>query len=92
MAADTRESRRRLRHWRNVILYLWLATNGAAAAAASSLNGWLSTRSNPVAEIFALLDLVLAAVSLLYLTVRLTPNASAQRRLSLTYDDLTRNA
>ena len=91
-AADTRECRRRLRRWRNVILYLWLATNGAVAAAALSLHGWLSTRLNPVAEIFAVLDLMLAAISLLYLTVRLTPNSSAQKRLSLTYDDLTINS
>ena len=91
-AADTRECRRRLRRWRNVILYLWLATNGAVAAAALSLHGWLSTRLNPVAEIFAGLDLMLAAISLLYLTVRLTPNSSAQKRLSLTYDDLTSNS
>jgi chitin synthase len=81
-AADTRECRRRLRHWRNVILYLWLATNGVAAAAALSLNGWLSTRSNPIAEIFALLDAMLATISWLYLTVRLTPGASAPRSLS----------
>lgn len=91
-AADTRESRRRLRRWRNVILCLWLATNGAAAAAAWSLHGWLSARLNPVAEIFAVLDLVVAAISLLYLTARLTPSSSAEKRLSLTYDDLTINS
>lgn len=87
-AADTRECRKRLRRWRNVILYLWLAINGAAAAAAASLHGWLSSRSNPVAEIFAGLDLMLAAISLSYLIVRLAPKSSAQKRLSLTYDDL----
>jgi hypothetical protein len=62
-AADTRECRRRLRRCRNVIVCLWLATNGAAAAAALSLHGWLSIRSNPVAEISVVLDLMLATIS-----------------------------
>ena len=90
--ADPRECRRRLRRWRNVILYLWLATNGAAAVAALCLRGWLSARLNPVAEVFAVLDLMLAAISLLYLAARLTPSSFAQKRLSLTYDDLTINS
>jgi hypothetical protein len=75
-----------------VILSLWLATNGAVAAAALSLHGWLSLRLNPVAEIFAILDLMLAAISLVYLAARRTANSSTQKRLSLTYDDLTINS
>jgi len=71
-AADTRECRGRLRSWRNVIVSIWLATNGAAAAAAVSLHGWLSIRSNPVAEIFAVLDGILAVTSLLHLTLKRT--------------------
>ena len=69
-AADTRECRRRLHRWRNMILGLWLTTNGAAAAAALTLHGWLSIHLNPVAEIFAVLDLTLAAIASLHLTRR----------------------
>jgi chitin synthase len=56
-----------LRRWRNQILFVWLVSNGSAATVAVTLHGFVSPQLNPVAELFAILDLLLAAVALWHL-------------------------
>ncbi len=65
--------RSQLRRWRNLIFSVWLAANGVVTAAALRLHGLLSPQLNPVVEIFAVADLLLAIVSLCYLTGWLSP-------------------
>jgi hypothetical protein len=88
-AATSVECRSRMRRWRTIILCAWLATNGAAMAAALRLHGILSTSLNPVAELFAAFDVVLVVASLWYLVGRPAMSSQRRERRSLGYNTPT---